>query len=57
MTKLKKFNVLTHTLSNGLTILVKPQCNIPRVESHLWYNIGAKDEKSGEKGTGARGRV
>lgn len=50
MTKLKKFNVLTHTLSNGLTILVKPQCNIPRVESHLWYNIGAKDEKSGEKG-------
>ena len=46
MAKVKKFNVIKHTLSNGLTILTKPQHNIPRVESHLWYNIGSKDENS-----------
>jgi zinc protease len=50
MAKLKKFNVIKHTLSNELTILVKPQHNIPRVESHLWYNIGSKDEDSKQKG-------
>ncbi|MDR3647063.1 MAG: pitrilysin family protein, partial [Candidatus Babeliales bacterium] len=37
-------------LSNGLTILVKPNHQIPKVSVQLWYNVGSKDEKSGEKG-------
>ncbi|MFH1253920.1 MAG: pitrilysin family protein [bacterium] len=50
MTKLNNFKVFKHVLPNGLTILVKPQHTIPRVESHLWYNIGSKDEGQGEQG-------
>ena len=37
-------------LSNGLTILVKPNHTIPKVSIQLWYNVGSKDEKDGEKG-------
>lgn len=37
-------------LSNGLTILVKPNNHVPKVSLQLWYNVGSKDEKSGEKG-------
>lgn len=37
-------------LSNGLTVLVKPNHQIPKVSVQLWYNVGSKDEKSGEKG-------
>lgn len=44
------FKVHKKTLKNGLTVLVKPQHNIPRVEAHIWYNVGAKDEELGEKG-------
>lgn len=42
--------VIKHTLSNGLTILVRPVHDIPKVSTQLWYNVGSKDEKSGEKG-------
>ncbi|KKQ33412.1 MAG: Processing peptidase [candidate division TM6 bacterium GW2011_GWF2_37_49] len=44
------FKVYKKILNNGLTILVKPQHNIPRVESHIWYNVGAKNEELGAKG-------
>jgi len=37
-------------LSNGLTILVMPSTRIPKVSVQLWYNVGSKDEKSGQKG-------
>ena len=50
MAKLNNFEVLKHVLPNGLTILVKPQHTIPRVETHLWYNVGSKDEEQGEQG-------
>lgn len=42
--------VYKKTLSNGLTILVAPQHVIPKVSVQLWYNVGSKDELSGEKG-------
>lgn len=42
--------IFKKTLSNGLTILVKPNHQIPKVSVQLWYNVGSKDEKSGEKG-------
>lgn len=37
-------------LLNGLTILVNPVANIPKVSMELWYHVGSRDEKSGEKG-------
>ena len=36
-------------LSNGMTVLVRPVHSIPKVSIQLWYNVGSKDEKSGEK--------
>ena len=37
-------------LSNGMTVLVRPMHNIPKVSLQIWYNVGSKDEKTGEKG-------
>ncbi len=45
-----KFKVYKKILANGLTILVKPTNHIPRVETHLWYNVGSKDENYNERG-------
>ncbi|MGB8366772.1 MAG: pitrilysin family protein, partial [Candidatus Babeliales bacterium] len=38
------------TLDNGMTILVKEVPTIPKVSLQIWYNVGSKDEKNGEKG-------
>ncbi len=37
-------------LDNGMTILVKEVHTIPKVSLQIWYNVGSKDEKNGEKG-------
>jgi len=37
-------------LKNGMTVLVRPMHHIPKVSVQVWYNVGSKDEKSGEKG-------
>ncbi|NBP15342.1 insulinase family protein [bacterium] len=37
-------------LSNGLVVLVNSMTNIPKVSMELWYHVGSKDEKTGEKG-------
>lgn len=42
--------VIKQVLSNGFTILVKPLHTVPKVSTQLWYNVGSKDEKTGEKG-------
>jgi len=42
--------VFKKILANGLTVLVKPNHQIPKVSIQLWYDVGSKDEKSGEKG-------
>ncbi|MCF7900141.1 insulinase family protein [Candidatus Babeliales bacterium] len=42
--------VVKKILLNGLTILVNPVTNIPKVSMELWYHVGSRDEKSGEKG-------
>ncbi|MCX5922775.1 MAG: pitrilysin family protein [Candidatus Dependentiae bacterium] len=42
--------VYKKVLKNGLTILVHSAHNIPKVSLQIWYNVGSKDEKSGEKG-------
>lgn len=42
--------VFKKVLKNGLTILVRPNHIIPKVSVQLWYNVGSKDEKTGQKG-------
>jgi len=42
--------VLTHQLNNGLMVLVRPANNLPKVSVQIWYDVGSKDEASGEKG-------
>ncbi len=43
-------SVSKHILSNGLTILIYPVHTIPKVAIQLWYNVGSKDEKDGQRG-------
>ncbi len=42
--------IFTKILLNGLTILVRPVYDVPTVAVQLWYHVGSKDEKSGQKG-------
>ncbi len=42
--------VFKKTLSNGMTVLVRPMHAVPKVSIQIWYNVGSKDEKTGEKG-------
>lgn len=45
-----QFSIHKHTLANGLTVLVRPVNHIPRVEAHIWYNVGSKHEKTNQRG-------
>ena len=47
---LKKLVVDKKVLDNGMTVLVNSVHTIPKVSLQIWYNVGAKDEKTGEKG-------
>ncbi len=47
---MKNLKVLKRVLENGLTVLVVPRKIVPTVSVQLWYNVGSKDEKSGQKG-------
>ncbi len=47
---MSNFKVQKKILKNGLTVLVLENHSIPKVSSQLWYGVGSKDEKSGEKG-------
>jgi zinc protease len=42
--------VFKHVLENGLTILVCPVPGQQNVSCNIAYNVGSKDERSGEKG-------
>ncbi len=42
--------VIQTTLQNGLTLLVCPKKDAEKVSIQLWYNVGSKHEKSGERG-------
>lgn len=46
----QKVFVEKRILSNGMTILVRVARNIPKVSIQLWYQVGSKDEKTGERG-------
>lgn len=37
-------------LANGMTVLVREQHQIPKVSVQVWYNVGSKDERTGQRG-------
>ena len=43
-------SVVKKVLKNGMTILVRASHLIPKVSIQIWYNVGSKDEKTGERG-------
>jgi zinc protease len=43
-------HVVKRVLDNGLTILIRESHEIPKVSFQMWYNVGSKDELTGEKG-------
>lgn len=43
-------SVFKKVLSNGLTVLIIPRHETPKVSAQIWYNVGSKDEQSGERG-------
>lgn len=42
--------VFKRVLKNGLTILIVPRHDIPKVSLQLWYDVGSKDELTGQRG-------
>ena len=46
----KIFNAKTHTLDNGLQIIVVENDRSPVVTHMLWYKVGAADEPQGQSG-------
>jgi len=43
-------NIHSYTLKNGLHILTYPDKKASKVSMQLWYGVGSKDERSGERG-------
>lgn len=50
MMKQSDNKVYKKVLSNGMTILARQTRTVPKVSLQLWYDVGSKDEKTGEKG-------
>lgn len=47
----KIFGDIHHSvLKNGLQVIINPNNAVPKVSVQLWYNVGSKDEASGQKG-------
>jgi len=42
--------VIKGILDNGMVVLVHPRTTVPKVSMQLWYRVGSKNEKMGEKG-------
>ena len=49
-TTMSENRIFKKQLDNGLTVLVMPRHHIPKVSAQIWYNVGSKHEKDGEKG-------
>ncbi len=50
MRVMSELKIQKKVLKNGLSVLVLENHTIPKVSSQLWYGVGSKNEKSGEKG-------
>jgi len=44
------FPVTTHTLKNGMQVLVQPDHSIPNVALYIFYRIGSRNERPGTTG-------
>jgi zinc protease len=42
--------IIKSILDNGMVVLVYPRAMVPKVSMQLWYRVGSKNEKMGEKG-------
>jgi zinc protease len=42
--------IVTHTLANGLEVVVIPDRRAPVVTHMVWYKVGAADEQRGKSG-------
>ncbi len=48
---MKAFGDIIHkTLDNGLNVIINPDKTVPKVSVQLWYDVGSKDERDGQKG-------
>jgi len=45
-----KLNFTTHTLSNGLQVVLLENHEVPVIDLQLWYHVGGKDERPGHTG-------
>src|ERR1700690_2326594 len=45
-----KLNFTTHTLSNGLQVILLENHAVPVIDLQVWYHVGSKDERPGRTG-------
>jgi zinc protease len=45
-----KLNFTTHTLANGLQVILLEDHAVPVIDLQVWYHVGAKDERPGRTG-------
>jgi zinc protease len=45
-----KLKIETHTLENGLQVVLAPETSRPIVNVQVWYRVGSKDERKGRTG-------
>ena len=39
-----------HVLNNGLDVILRRDDRLPLAASNLWYHVGSKDERDGQRG-------
>jgi predicted Zn-dependent peptidase len=49
-TRAQSFDVKTHTLKNGMKILVQEDHSIPNATMYIFYRIGSRNERPGTTG-------
>jgi zinc protease len=45
-----KLDFTTHTLSNGLQVILLENHSVPVSDLQVWYHVGGKDEQPGRTG-------
>ncbi|HTS11671.1 MAG TPA: pitrilysin family protein [Candidatus Limnocylindrales bacterium] len=45
-----KLNFTTHTLANGLKVVLLEEHSVPVINLQIWYHVGSKDERPGHTG-------
>ena len=45
-----KLDFTTHTLSNGLKVILLEEHSVPVINLQIWYHVGSKDERPGRTG-------